>query len=230
MSRTLYELTGKDDRRFSPYCWRVRMALAHKGLAADYVAVNFTDKETIAFSGQEKVPVLTDGAATVSDSFAIACYLDDTYPDRPALFGNTIARGEARVINHWTNTVLHAAIQPLVIDDIYRHLNAADQPYFMETRAGRFDRPFDQVQANRDTEVVLLRNALAPLRLTLAEQPYLCGDAPAFADYIVFGAFQWARSISPFKLFEESDPVRRWRDRLLVAFDRAGYATNAYDA
>ena len=230
MSRTLYELTGKDDRRFSPYCWRIRMALAHKGLAADYVAINFTDKDAIAFSGQEKVPVLADGATTVCDSFEIACYLDDTYPDRPALFGNAIARGEARLINHWTNTMVHAAMQPLVIDDIYQHLNDADRPYFMETRAGRFDRPFDQVQAGRDTDVVVLRRALAPLRLALAEQPYLCGDAPAFADYIVLGAFQWARSISPFRMLEDDDPVRDWRDRLLQAFDRVGYATNAYDA
>ena len=30
---TLWDLAGaEDDRRFSPYCWRVKMALAHKGL------------------------------------------------------------------------------------------------------------------------------------------------------------------------------------------------------
>jgi glutathione S-transferase len=118
MTLTLYELTGKDDRRFSPYCWRIRMALAHKGLEADFVPVRFTDKEIIAFSGQGKVPVLVDGDTTVVESFDIACYLDDNYADRPALFGNEIARGEARMINHWTNSVVHAALQPLVIDDI----------------------------------------------------------------------------------------------------------------
>ncbi len=230
MSLTLYELTGKDDRRFSPYCWRIRMALAHKGLAADFVAVHFTDKDTIAFSGQGKVPVLVDGATTVSDSFEIACHLDDNHADRPALFGNEIARGEARLINHWTNSVLHALIQPLVIDDIYQHLAEADRAYFLETRSPRFDRPFDQVQASRETDVVALRSALTPLRMTLAEQPYLAGGTPAFADYIVLGAFQWARSISPFKLLEDDDPVRAWRDRVLSAFGRAGYATTAYDA
>jgi glutathione S-transferase len=229
MTLTLYELTGKDDRRFSPYCWRIRMALAHKGLEADFVPVRFTDKEIIAFSGQGKVPVLVDGDTTVVESFDIACHLDDNYADRPALFGNEIARGAARMINHWTNSVVHAALQPLVIDDIYQHLADEDRDYFLETRSARFDRSFAAVQAHRDSDVLVARNALTPLRLTLAEQPFLSGDAPAFADYIVFGAFQWVRSISPFKVLEEDDPVRRWRDRLLHAFDGAGYATTAYD-
>ena len=68
------------------------------------------------------------------------------------------------------------------------------------------------------------------LRLTLAEQPFLSGEVPAFADYIVFGAFQWARSISPFKVLSDDDPVRAWRERLLQAFDGAGLATTAYDS
>lgn len=36
MSLKLYELVGTDAARpFSPYCWRTRMALAHKGLTAE---------------------------------------------------------------------------------------------------------------------------------------------------------------------------------------------------
>lgn len=230
MARILYDLTASGDRRFSPYCWRIRMALAHKGLDATFVPVRFTDKAIIDFSGQGKVPVLVDGDKTVVDSFEIACYLDDTYADRPALFGHKIARGTARVINHWTNSVLHPALQPLVIDDIYQHLTDEDRDYFLETRSARFDRPFDQVQATRDQEVVAARNAMTLLRLTLAEQPFLSGEVPAFADYIVFGAFQWARSISPFKVLSDDDPVRAWRERLLQAFDGAGLATTAYDS
>lgn len=65
MAITLYELLGADDRRFSPYCWRTRMALAHKGLKAEIVPCKFTDKQLIAFSGQDKVPVLKDSARVV---------------------------------------------------------------------------------------------------------------------------------------------------------------------
>jgi glutathione S-transferase len=57
------------------------------------------------------------------------------------------------------------------------------------------------------------------MRLTLKTQPYLGGAAPNYADYIVFGGFQWARVVSPFKLLAEDDPVYAWRERLLDAFD-----------
>ena len=35
----------------------------------------------------------------------------------------------------------------------------------------------------------------------------------------MFGAFQWARVVSPFKLLMEDDPVYAWRERLFDAFD-----------
>ena len=50
-------------------------------------------------------------------------------------------------------------------------------------------------------------------------QPFIGGDAPNYADYIVFGPFQWARVVSPFRLLAEEDPIYAWRERLLDAFD-----------
>src|SRR5919109_1577011 len=61
MALTLYELGGRDDRRYSLYSWRARYALAHKGLAVEYKPVRISDKGAIAFSKQEKVPILVDG-------------------------------------------------------------------------------------------------------------------------------------------------------------------------
>jgi glutathione S-transferase len=77
MAIKLYDLAGaEDDRRFSPYCWRVKMALLHKGLAFETLAWRFTEKDAIAFSGSTTVPVLVDGNHTVSDSWKIAAYLE----------------------------------------------------------------------------------------------------------------------------------------------------------
>ena len=43
MAITLYDLAGaEDDRRFSPYCWRIRMALKHKGLEFETLAWRFS--------------------------------------------------------------------------------------------------------------------------------------------------------------------------------------------
>ena len=62
MPLKLYELVGADPSRpFSPYCWRTRMALAHKGLSAETIPWCFTEKSAIAPHGSEKVPVLLDG-------------------------------------------------------------------------------------------------------------------------------------------------------------------------
>ena len=93
MTIQLYELAGKDDRRFSPYCWRARMALEHKGLDYETVPVRFTDKDLIAFSGQERIPVVRDGDNVVSDSWDIAEYLERQYPDKASLFGGGVGHG-----------------------------------------------------------------------------------------------------------------------------------------
>ena len=53
MGLQLYDLAGAEpERRFSPYCWRIKLALMHKGLPFDTIPWRFTDKEAIAFSGR----------------------------------------------------------------------------------------------------------------------------------------------------------------------------------
>ena len=96
---------------------------------------------------------------------------------------------------------------------------ARDAAYFRKAREARFGKPLEEVVAGREKSVEGFRRALEPMRLTLKTQTYLGGSAPNYADYIVFGGFQWARVVSPFKLLAESDPVHAWRERLLDAFD-----------
>jgi glutathione S-transferase len=85
MTLKLFELVGIDETRpFSPFCWRTRMALAHKGLDAESIPWRFTEKGATAPHGSEKVPVLLHGDNAVVDSWVIANYLEDTHP-RPAV-------------------------------------------------------------------------------------------------------------------------------------------------
>src|SRR5260370_8379801 len=74
------------------------------------------------------------------------------------------------------------------------------------------------LSADRDTRVLAFRQSLEPMRITLGAQPFLGGDAPTYADYSVFGCFQWSRCISDFRLLAPDDPSAAWRDRLLGAF------------
>ncbi len=222
MAITLYDLAGaEDERRFSPYCWRTRMALAHKGLATDAKPWRFTEKDDIAFSGQGRVPVIVDNGKTVFDSWTIADYLDATYPERP-LFASPSERALAKFVTAWNDTVLHVGIARIVMADIWSHIAEKDQGYFRESRELRIGMTLEAFCANREEKIAAFRQSIAPLRTTLQGQPYLGGDSPNYADYIVFGAFQWARCTSPAQLLAEDDPVFAWRRRLLDAYDGLG--------
>lgn len=219
MAIKMYDLAGADrDRRFSPYCWRVRMALAHKELEVETIPWRFIEKGEIAFSGQGTVPVMVDGETTVCDSWAIALYLEETYPDRPALFGSPQARAHALFVKFWDEKVLSPALGPIAILDVYNCLDEKDKPYFRETREARFGKSLEAVANNSPESLERLRTALAPLRETLRSQSFLAGDAPNFADYIVFARLQFARCTSPAQLLEPDDPVCAWRGQMLSLF------------
>ena len=219
MSLQLYELVGTDaERPFSPYCWRTRMALAHKGLDHGSIPWRFTEKSAIAPHGSERVPVLLDGGKPVADSWVIANYLEDAFPDRPSLFGGEGGRAVTRMINSWGDIVVNGGLFPLIVADIPAHLGPVDAEYFRRSREARLGRKLEDVAAERDKTVVTFRRSLEPMRLTLKSQEFLGGAAPNYADYIVFGGFQWARAVSPFRLLEENDPIYTWREKLLDAF------------
>ena len=220
MALKLFELVGIDQERpFSPFCWRTRMALAHKGLSAESIPWRFTEKDAIVPHQSEKVPVLIDGETSVADSWAIANYLEDGFPDRPSPFGGEGGRAMGRMMNWWGDVIVIGGMFPLIVADIPTHLRPVDAAYFRRTREARFGKPLEEVVAGREKSVEGFRRSLDPMRLTLKTQAYLGGAGPNYADYIVFGAFQWARVVSTFKLLAEEDPVYAWRERLFDAFD-----------
>ncbi len=223
MAIVMHDLAGADPAlRFSPYCWRIRMALAHKGLPVETVPWCFTEKDAIAFSGQGRVPVIRDGDTVVSDSWAIADYLERTYPDRPSLFGGPLGQVHARFINAWADSVLMGGITRLIVRDLLDVVDPKDRAYFRESREKRFGMTLEAVQEHREERVAEFRASLLPVRLVLSKQAWLGGDAPSYADYIVFGSFQWPRCASRFELLEKDDPVAAWRERALDLFDGLG--------
>jgi glutathione S-transferase len=215
MGIVLYDLAGADpELRFSPYCWRTKMALAHKGLAVQTLPWRFTEKERIAFSGQGLVPVLVDGERVVSDSWAIAEYLEDTYPDRPSLFNGAGGRAHARFINAWADSILHLAILRLVVCDIYAVIAPEDREYFRTSRESRFGTTLEQMVADRESRLPAWRELLTPVRVLLRAQPFLGGAGPSYADHILFGTLQWPRCVSRFPLLAADDPVAAWFARV----------------
>jgi glutathione S-transferase len=229
MPITMYDLAGSEaDRRFSPFCWRARMALAHKGLAVETVPWRFTEKDKLPAPNEGRVPVIVDGDRVIHDSSAIAEYLEAQYPDRPSLFGGDVGRGLTRFVQNWTETVLQVGLIRFVLLDIHSHIGPADQAYFRSSREPRFGATLEEVVKDRDARLPGFRASLDPLRRTVERQDFIAGTAPAYADYIVFGAFQWARSVSDYELLAADDPVRNWRGRMLDLHDGVARATRAY--
>lgn len=223
----LYDLEGRAGGRFSPFCWRAKFALAHKGLAWTEEPVGFTEKDKIAFSGQKLVPVLVDGGTVVTDSWAIAQHLDAAHPG-PALFRDEQARAAARFVAHWTDSALHLAMFPLVVADIHANARPEDQAYVRESREKRLGARLEDVQrAARETKVEALRATLEPVRRQLREHPFLAGEGPGYADYCVMGALMWARGVTSFPLLAADDPVAAWRERMLDLFGGLGRRAKA---
>jgi glutathione S-transferase len=215
---TLYDLEFANGVRPSPFCWRAKFALAHKGLEWKEVPIGFGDKDRIAFSGQGLVPVIVDHAHAdkeVHDSWDIAVYLDETYPDKKLIEG-TQAEALARFMHLWTGLTVHAGMFPMIVADMYARVRPQDRDYFRESRGKRLGtEDFASLQATaRASRLEPFRQSLEPLRLQLKASPFVSGAYPGFPDYIVAGAFLWARCVTPFPVLEAGDPVLAWCDRM----------------
>ncbi|ESR27217.1 glutathione S-transferase family protein [Lutibaculum baratangense] len=220
--RILHDLAGAGDCRFSPHCWRAKMALMHKGLEFETSPVPFTGILKILDGSHKTVPVLEDDNMVVSDSFQIALHLEEAYPDRPTLFGGPGGVAAARFVEQWANTMVNAAIVKLIAADIHGRLTPEDQAYFRESRERRFGASLEALAQGREAKVENIRTALTPARRTLEMQPFLGGEGPLFTDYILFGTLQWVRVTSDLEIVETGDTIARWFEACLDLYDGLG--------
>ena len=228
MTILFYDLVGNDAQRpFSPHCWKAKMALAHKGLAATVVPTRFLEVPKVEGGVSKTVPVIRDGDRVVADSFAIAVYLDEAYPERPTLFGGEGGKAMARFIERWSQLTIHPYLATVALTDLNAMQDEANAAYFRENREQRYGKRLEDVVAGRDAGLAGFRASLEPLRSMLTYQPFIGGASPLFADYIVFGALQWARVASPYRLLEASDSVAQWFERCLDLHRELGRTVSA---
>ncbi len=212
---TLYELCGKDtDIRFSPTVWRVRMLLEHKGLDWTSAPRSFLDKDEFAASGCKTFPVIKDGDKWVGDSFDIAVYLDETYPEKP-LMGGEIGIDNARFFNNWVLAAVMRQMFPMVAVDVPPVLDDANAAYFREAREKVLGRSLEAAAEGRADRVKDVQAALAPVRMTLDGQTFLGGQAPNWTDYCLFGPLMWAHVVSELDVLAGDDALTAWFQAML---------------
>jgi maleylacetoacetate isomerase len=84
--------------------FRVRIALALKGLPYDYVPVHLLKSEHLkppydTMLPAHLVPLLKDGDALIGQSIAIIEYLDETHPQPPLLPADALGRARVRALS-----------------------------------------------------------------------------------------------------------------------------------
>jgi maleylacetoacetate isomerase/maleylpyruvate isomerase len=92
--------------------YRVRIALALKGLDYDYRPVNLPGNEQFqesyaAVSAARLVPLLKDGDAVLTQSLAIIEYLDETHPAPPLLPADAVGRARVRALAYDVACEIH---------------------------------------------------------------------------------------------------------------------------
>ena len=219
----LYELVLDNGRAASPYAWRIRYALAHKGLSCETVPLGFTEISA-AFDGRFKtVPVIEYGDTMLAESWDIAEHLDGAFPGHPPLFTGPAELAMVRLTDAWFSAEIMRKMFFIYVLDIHDAARPEDRSYFRRTREERLKgRSLEETTADRAARLPALRTALAPLRAHLTRFPYLGGSAPNYADYIALSAFLWVASVSTLPPLAHDDTLRAWIDRGLDLYGGLG--------
>ncbi len=213
----VYDLAGANSLRFSPFCSRTKAALRYKGLDYTTLPIRFCDKDQLAFSKQDRVPVIRDNDTVVSDSWKIAEYLEDHYPEAK-LFPGPGMKEACRFFNLYIDNTLHPALFPVLVHDIFEKIEPVDRDYFRENREARLGARLEDIAARRDEFRPRLKSVLADLEAVALGHEYLF-EVFTYADVCLFGSFTFAMRVSDEPLFDATPSLARWWERMQTRFE-----------
>src|SRR5579885_1899179 len=125
----------------SPFCRKIRLLLREKSLSCELAQENPWEKnlEFFALNPAGEVPVLVEENGTViSGSYAIAEYLEDTYPS-PTLIGATPStRAEVRRLADWFDHKFdYEVTQNILFEKVFKRLMHYGPPNSAAIRTGK---------------------------------------------------------------------------------------------
>ncbi|KAK0203263.1 hypothetical protein DFS33DRAFT_976958 [Desarmillaria ectypa] len=208
----------------SPNTWKARYALNFKGIPYRTEWIEFPDIEALykrlgvsasatkpdGVTPYYSLPLIHDLStdAIISESAAIAEYLDATYPDTPRLFPpGTRALHAAFTVAF--EAQLLKAITPLLVPAANAVLNPRSQAFFRRTREEAFGvtlEDMDLREERRDRQWALFKHDLGKVDKWITNgDAFVTGNVPTFADITVCG---WMLSFRI--VFGEDSP--EWKD------------------
>jgi glutathione S-transferase len=209
---TLYDLQLRDGQTISPFVWATKYAIAHKGFEIDIVPGGFTGIVERTGGKTERLPAIVDDGRWVLDSWLIAEYLDETYPDRPTLIGSRQVEIATKFIEGWLWGSVLREWMPNIVQDYRDNCLDVDWDYVTRTRTPP-GKTLEEMQAGREDRLPLVPPKLELLRSTLREAPWLGGDSPNYTDYRALAVFLFMGAVATTPVLTDDDPLRDWIDR-----------------
>ena len=209
---TLYDLALREGQTISPFVWATKYAIAHKGFEIDLVPGGFTGIVERTGGRTERLPAIVDDGKWVLDSWLIAEYLDETYPDRPTLIGSKQVEIATKFMEGWLWSNVLREWMPNIVRDYRDAVLDVDWDYVTKTRTAP-GTTLEQTQAGREDRLPKIPPKLELLRTTLKETPWLGGDAPNYTDFRCLAVFLFMSAVATTPVLTEDDPIRDWVDR-----------------
>ncbi|KAF4613866.1 hypothetical protein D9613_007611 [Agrocybe pediades] len=202
---------------WSKNTWKVRFALNYKGLPYKTEWVAFPDIEAhckklgipptgkTAWGGEDHytLPAIYDPTTNkyLAESFIIAKYLEETYPDTPRIFPNgTIGLQEAFTDAFDART---AILFRFMAHYGLSHLDSRTQEYLRRTREKAIGKKLEELMPTGEAAVQDWRKVEEGLQKveewyaqTDEKGPFILGNVVSWGDFVVAGHLIWAKLVS----------------------------------
>ena len=210
---TLYDLQVASGATISPFVWATKYAVAHKGFEMEIVPGGFTGILERTGGKTERLPAIVDDGEWVLDSWLIAEYLDEKYPDRPTLIGDPSVKVCAQFIEGW---LWQTAVGPWMRCYVKSYRDRSlevDHEYVTESRARMMGGKLEDIVTGREDRLPKISADLEPLRNTLRDNKWFGGESPNYVDFRLLACFLWLASVADTPALANDDPLRDWIDR-----------------
>jgi glutathione S-transferase len=183
----------------SHYCEKIRLILDYKGLPYRKIEVTpgIGQLDLYKLSGQRQVPVLKDGAEVISDSTAIAKYLDQRYPERPILPADPKQRALCLILEEWADESIGLNARKVMLGAFNQ--NPTFRKALLPSSTPDFLKNLVEAVPREALDVLGIGTGFGPEAVKSARQAmlqdssYLLGDEPTLADFAVAGTTMYVK-------------------------------------
>ncbi|KAI8878501.1 hypothetical protein K501DRAFT_336708 [Backusella circina FSU 941] len=212
---------------WSPNTCKTRFALNVKNIPYDTEWVGFHNLHGVVSSKTKSgvpptVPIIEDfthDGKVIQDSWEIAKYLEETYPDTPSLFHGSI--GVHKAFEEYSAAKITSILFKMCVLQIHENCGSEEiKQWFRENREAKLGTTLENFAGDAKTLYEPLKDNLRPVHTVLTQYPFVTGDKVGWADVALASHFTLLSSLRP-DIFEEAvlnayddAAIRDWWNRM----------------